>query len=39
MIKEWVDRQYEAGRITAIGDDELEELIADLVPEILALKQ
>lgn len=39
VIKEWVDRQYEAGRITAIGDDELEELIADLVPEILALKQ
>lgn len=36
-IKEWVDEQYKAGRVTSIGDDELEEVIRKLAPEIFDL--
>jgi len=36
-IKEWVDEQYKAGRVTSIGDDELEEVIKKLAPEIFDL--
>lgn len=32
-IKEWIDKQYETGRVTAIGDDELEDAIRNLAPE------
>jgi len=36
-IKEWVDEQYKAGRVTSISDDELEEVIRKLAPEIFDL--
>ncbi|HOM01993.1 MAG TPA: 2-isopropylmalate synthase [Acetivibrio sp.] len=36
-IKEWVDEQYKAGRVTSIGDDELENVIRELAPEIFDL--
>ena len=28
-VKEWVDKQYDDGRVTVIADFELEEVIAD----------
>jgi isopropylmalate/homocitrate/citramalate synthase len=34
LIKEWVDKQYEEGRTTAIGDEELEEQIKLIIPEL-----
>jgi len=36
-IKEWVDRQYKDGRVTAISDNELEQVIRELTPEIFDL--
>jgi isopropylmalate/homocitrate/citramalate synthase len=33
-IKAWVDEQYEKGRVTSISDNELEEAIKKLAPEI-----
>lgn len=36
-IKEWVDDQYKNSRVTAIGDDELEEIIKELAPDIFDL--
>ncbi len=33
-LKEWVDEQYRGGRVTALSDDELEEAIKKLAPEI-----
>lgn len=35
-IKEWVDEQYKTGRVTAIGDDEIEKLINDTMPDFLS---
>lgn len=34
-IKEWVDKQYEGGRVTAIGDDEMVQVIKDIAPDLL----
>ena len=34
LIKDWVDSQYKGGRVTAIGDDELELALKELIPEI-----
>lgn len=36
-IKEWVDEQYKNGRVTAIGDSELEEVVKKIAPEIFDL--
>jgi len=36
-IKEWVDKQYAAGRVTSISDKEMEEAIKELTPELLDL--
>lgn len=36
-IKEWIDEQYKTGRVTAIGDTELEGLIRENAPEIFDL--
>ncbi|AUG58345.1 beta/alpha barrel domain-containing protein [Acetivibrio saccincola] len=36
-IKEWVDEQYKNGRVTSIGDEELEEVIRKLTPDIFDL--
>ena len=33
-IKEWIDKEYEGGRITVISDDELETLTEKYLPEI-----
>ncbi|HEY8343658.1 MAG TPA: 2-isopropylmalate synthase [Bacillota bacterium] len=35
-LKEWVDRQYQEGRNTVIGDEELEEAIQTVCPELWA---
>jgi citrate (Re)-synthase len=37
LIKEWVDGQYQNGRVTALSDSELEEAIKVLIPEIFDL--
>jgi isopropylmalate/homocitrate/citramalate synthase len=34
MIKEWVDKQYENGRTSIIGSNELEFIVDKLIPEI-----
>ncbi len=36
-IKEWIDEQYNNGRVTSIGDNELEEVIKRLSPELFDL--
>lgn len=36
-MKDWIDEQYKNGRVTAIGDDELEELVKEVAPEIYDL--
>jgi isopropylmalate/homocitrate/citramalate synthase len=36
-IKEWVDDQYKNGRVTALGENELEEAVKQLAPEIYDL--
>ena len=33
-ILDWIQNEYERGRVTAIGDQELEEVIARLTPEL-----
>lgn len=33
-IKEWVDKEYDSGRVTAISDDELIELTEQYIPHI-----
>jgi len=34
-IKEWVDKQYENGRVTCISDKELEDAIRQIAPDLL----
>jgi isopropylmalate/homocitrate/citramalate synthase len=34
-IKEWVDEQYKNGRVTCIGDTELERAVSEIAPGIL----
>ena len=36
-LKEWVDEQYKSGRVTALSDNELEEAVKRLAPEIFDL--
>lgn len=36
-IKEWVDREYENGRTTVIGDDELEMVVREVMPELFKM--
>ncbi|MCR4434659.1 MAG: 2-isopropylmalate synthase [Clostridiales bacterium] len=36
-LKDWVDQQYQTGRVTAIGDEELLEAMKLLTPEIFDL--
>jgi len=38
-IKEWVDKEYENGRTTVIGDSEMEQLAKEYFPELLSLRQ
>ena len=33
-LKDWVDQQYAQERVTAIGDDELEEALKNIAPEL-----
>lgn len=34
LIKEWVDEQYANGRLTVIGDEELESVVKRVIPEL-----
>lgn len=36
-LKEWVDMQYSSGRVTAIGESELEQALRELAPDIYDL--
>jgi isopropylmalate/homocitrate/citramalate synthase len=36
-IKDWVDGQYNGGRVTSIGENELEEAIREIAPDIFDL--
>jgi isopropylmalate/homocitrate/citramalate synthase len=36
-IKDWIDEQYKNGRVTALGDNELEEAIRAIAPELYDL--
>lgn len=38
-IKEWIDQEYETGRVTVIGDSEMELLARQYFPELLSLRQ
>ena len=38
-IKEWIDKEYENGRVTAIGDVEMEWLAKQHFPELRSLRQ
>jgi len=38
-IKAWIDREYENGRTTVIGDAEMEQLAKEYFPELLSLRQ
>jgi len=38
-IKEWIDREYENGRTTVIGDAEMEWLAMQYFPSLLSLRQ
>ena len=35
-LVDWIKDEYEGGRVTAIGDEELERTMANLTPELLA---
>ena len=34
ILKDWVDRQYDNGRVTFIGKEELEDAMRELTPEL-----
>jgi len=38
-IKEWIDKEYENGRVTVIGDSEMERLAREFFPELLTMRQ
>jgi isopropylmalate/homocitrate/citramalate synthase len=38
-IKEWIDREYENGRTTVIGDSEMEWLAMKFFPSLLSIRQ
>jgi len=38
-IKAWIDKEYENGRTTVIGDSEMEQLAKKYFPELLSLRQ
>ncbi|ADQ03961.1 pyruvate carboxyltransferase [Caldicellulosiruptor owensensis OL] len=38
-IKEWVDKEYENGRTTVIGDDELEMVVREIMPELFKMHE
>lgn len=35
-VLDWIADQYEGGRVTAIGDEEIDAILAELAPELLA---
>ncbi len=39
LIKQWVEKEYENGRTTVIGDSEMESLARQFFPELLSLRQ
>ncbi len=38
-IKEWIDEEYDRGRVTVISDVEMEQLIGDFAPNLLKLRE
>lgn len=36
-IKDWIDEQYKNGRVTALGDNELEDALREIAPELYDL--
>ena len=36
-LKEWADEQYKNGRVSALGENELEEAVKLLIPEVYDL--
>jgi isopropylmalate/homocitrate/citramalate synthase len=38
-IKEWIDNEYEQGRITVISDVEMEQLVGEFAPNLLKLRE
>lgn len=39
LIKQWIDKEYENGRTTVIGDAEMEFLAKQYFPELLSMRQ
>ena len=39
LMKEWVDEQYNEGRTTIIGNNELELLVEKIIPEIIEKRE
>ncbi|HHT9146911.1 MAG: 2-isopropylmalate synthase [Clostridiales bacterium] len=38
-IKDWIDKEYENGRITVLGDVEMEHLVDECIPELLHMRE
>jgi isopropylmalate/homocitrate/citramalate synthase len=38
-IKEWIDNEYDQGRITVISDVEMEQLVREFAPSLLKLRE
>ncbi|MDD3839361.1 MAG: 2-isopropylmalate synthase [Clostridia bacterium] len=38
-IKEWIDSEYDSGRVTVIGDSEMEILASQYFPELFSIRQ
>lgn len=39
IIKQWVDEQYKDGRTTIIGNNELEVIVSDVIPEVFQKRE
>jgi len=39
ILKDWVDKQYDGGRVTFISEEELEQAMVALTPHLIALKK
>jgi len=39
ILKDWVDKQYDGGRVTFISEEELEQAMVALTPHLVALKK
>jgi citrate (Re)-synthase len=39
FIKDWIDKEYENGRTTVLGDVEMEQLVDEFLPELLHIRE